>query len=232
MRLHRFYINKKIESKKFDIDDKDLVFQWKKVFRYNVGSQVIVFDGSGLEYLSVITSLRNLGATLEIIKSREIQKSEKSIWLCMSMIKKDKFEFVTEKATELWVNTIVPIQTERSEKKNLNTKRVEKIIKEASEQSGRGDLTNILDIYDIEKLLESGILPQEKIFLDPNRPPIKEYLKSNNNQKSIAIFIGPEGGFGENDLKIFEKYNVYGFSIGPQILRAETAPIVALSLFL
>ncbi len=232
MRLHRFYIDKKIDSKIFDVTDRDLVFQWKKVFRYNVGSQVIVFDGSGIDFLCIITSLRNLGATLEIIKSKEIQKPNKSIWLCMSMIKKDKFEFVAEKATELWANCIIPIQTERSEKKNLNTKRIEKIIKEASEQSGRGDLTKLLEIKKIEEILESGTLPQEKIFLDPTMPPIDQYLKSNTNQKSIAIFIGPEGGFGESDINIFKKYNVYGFSVGPQILKAETAPIVALSLFL
>lgn len=232
MRLHRFYIEQKINSKKFDISDKNLVHQWKKVFRYNVGSQVIVFDGSGFDFLCVITSLRNLGATLEVIGSKEVPKPKNSIWICMSVIKKDNFEFVAEKSTELWVKTLIPVLTERSEKKNLNQERIRKIIKESSEQSGRGDLTNLLDIYRLENLLELGILPQEKIFLHPERPPIEQYLKSNTDQKSVAVFIGPEGGFSEGDIEIFEKYNIYGYSLGPQILRAETCPIVISSLLL
>ena len=77
MRLHRFYVNTPISGKVFDISDRDLVHQWKSVFRYNVGSQVILFDGIGVDYLVMITSLRNLGATVEIpFKSTKGTKSK------------------------------------------------------------------------------------------------------------------------------------------------------------
>lgn len=232
MRLHRFYINKKIEEKKFDVDDKDLVHQWKKVFRYNVGSQVILFNGSGFDFHCIITSLRNLGATLEAIEKIEVKKVDKSIWLCQALIKKDNFEIVVEKATEIGVDFIVPILAERSEKKKVNQDRLLKIVKESSEQSGRGELLEIKPVFELEVLLSSGILPQEKIFFHPERPPIKQYLDSNTSQKSFALFIGPEGGWSERELEVFAKYNVFGFSFGPQIFRAETASIVACGLFL
>ena len=232
MRLHRFYIDKKIEGKSVEVSDRDIVHQWKKVFRYNVGSQVIIFDGSGFEYICLISSLRNLGATLTILKQKEILKPEKNIWLCQAIIKKDNFETIVEKATELGVSTIVPLLSERSEKKKINIERLLKIIKEGSEQSGRGNLMKMEKINSLEDILSSGILPQEKIFFHQERPHIEQYLKKKTNQKSFALFIGPEGGWTEKEIEIFSKYNVLGFSLGNQILRAETASIVSSALFL
>lgn len=232
MRLHRFYIDKPITDKTFDVTDKDMVHQWKKVFRYNVGSQVIVFDGGGFDFTCIITSLRNLGATLTVLNKKEVVKPPKNIWLCVSLLKKDNFELVVQKAVEIGVSHIVPILFDKSEKKKINKDRLEKIIKEASEQSGRSDLAKVENVSELEDLLSSGILPQEKIFFDREKPPIKDYLNSNINQYSFAIFIGPEGGFSEKDLKTFEKYNISGFELGKTTLRAETASIVASSLFL
>lgn len=232
MRLHRFYINKKIENKKIDIDDKELIHQWKKVFRYNVGSSVIVFDGSGFEYICFIESLRAIDATLGILEKREILKPKNSLTMVCSIIKKDNFELLVEKLTEIGVNTIIPLISERTEKKKLNTERLLKIIKEASEQCGRGDLTILKETETLESLFQKGYLAQEKIFFDMDRPPIENYFKSFGNQKSFAIFIGPEGGWSNKDKEIFSKYNINGYSMGFNTLRAETAGIVASGLFL
>jgi 16S rRNA (uracil1498-N3)-methyltransferase len=232
MRLHRFYINKKITEKTFDIVDSTLVHQWKKVFRYNVGGQVILFDGFGYDFTCIITSLKNLGATVSVLDKKEVLKQNRKIWLCVSLLKKDNFELVVQKATELGVSNIVPVLFDRSEKKKINEKRLEKIIKEASEQSGRGELMILHPVQTLENLLSSGILPQEKIFLNMDRPPIKNYLNSQKDQYSFSIFVGPEGGFSQKDLDIFKKYNILGFELGKTTLRAETASIVAPSLFL
>src|SRR3972149_5346143 len=90
MRLHRFYVDKPITDETFDVNDRDLIAQWRSVFRYNVGSQVVLFDGSGVDYLCMITSLRNLGATVSIIKKTKndfVPSCE--LWLCVGIIKKD-----------------------------------------------------------------------------------------------------------------------------------------------
>lgn len=235
MRLHRFYVETPITSDNFDITDKDLVHQWKKVFRYNVGSQVILFDGSGIDYLAIISSIRNLGATVNILKKHKLDLvPRKNIWLCMSLIKKDNFDLVVQKATELGVNHIVPIISEHSEKKKLNLERMKKIVIEATEQSGRGDILEIHNTMTLKEIFETGLLPQEKIVLHPTGSgviPFKQYINS-INQASFAVFIGPEGGFSEKEILFFKQYNMPLFSLGSQILRAETAGIAISSLML
>lgn len=233
MRLHRFYINTPVSSDNFDINDKDLVHQWKKVFRYNVGSQVIVFDGSGTDYHCMISSLRNLGATLSVIKKIKTADtaSRKNIWLCMAVIKKDNFDLVVQKATELGVNHIVPIVCEHSEKKKINTERMKKIIVEATEQSGRGDIMEIHNTLSLSEIFEKGFLPQEKVVFHPEGISFSQY-KNSTNQVSFALFIGPEGGFSDKEINLFKQNHIQMVSMGKQILRAETAGIVSSGLFL
>lgn len=225
MRLHRFYITEKVEGKSATILDRDLIHQWRKVFRYNVGSQVIVFDGSGVECRAVIAKMSPSEAELSIVETKEIVPPAKNLWLCLSLIKKDNFELVVQKAVELGVSHIVPILGERSEKKKLNMERLEKIVREATEQSGRGELLNVHEPITLPKLFENGILPQEKVFFHPEYPPVEQYVSAQTKQYSFAYFIGPEGGFSENEIELFRQYNVPGFELGPRILRAETAAI-------
>lgn len=232
MRLHRFYISKTIPEEEFDITDKELIHQWKTVFRYNVGSQVIIFNGDGFDYLVMITSIRNLGATVEIIKKMKVKNKPKlNIYLCAGVIKKDNFEFVVQKATELGVCAIVPVLCERSEKKNINMERLLKIAKEASEQSGRGDVPLIHEIVELEDLLKSDFLPHNKAVLHLEGEYIGDYL-SRNQTKDLAFFVGTEGGWSEREIKVFAENNVMSVCLGPQVLRAETASIAVSSLLL
>lgn len=231
MRIHRFYITTPISGKKFDITDRDLIHQWRSVFRYNVGSQVILFDGSGTDYLCMIISLRNLGATVEVIEEIDgVKKPKTKVWLCLGLIKKDNFELVVEKATELGVSHIVPVLCDRSEKKNINLERLRKIAIEASEQSGRGSVPVIHEIAEIPNLLQDKNLPQEKILLNLEGKYIKDVVSEKTEE--IAIFIGPEGGWSDNETKLFTSNNIPSISLGPQVLRAETASIAVSSILL
>ena len=125
-----------------------------------------------------------------------------------AIIKKDNFELVVQKAVELGVNHIVPILGERSEKKKLNMERLEKIVHEATEQSGRGELMKVYEPTTLPKLFSSGMLPQEKIFFHPEYPPVQDYLSAQTKQYSFAYFIGPEGGFSEEEIELFKKHNI------------------------
>jgi len=232
MRLHRFYIDTPIKENTFDVSDRDLVHQWKSVFRYNVGSQVILFDGTGSDYLVMITSLRNLGATVEVVeKMANTKKIKMNLWLCVGIIKKDNFELVVQKATELGVSHIIPLLCERTEKKNLNMERLQKIVVEASEQSGRGDVPMIHEIVKIKDLLDKDVLPNSAIVLNFNAKSIGEYL-SNKKITDLAVFVGPEGGWTEGEIEEFNKHNIESVSLGSQVLRAETASIAVSSLLL
>lgn len=233
MRLHRFYVTTTIEGKKFDIADRDLVHQWKSVFRYNVGSQVILFDGRGTDYLCMITSLRNLGATLEVYKEKKTDDVPRNnVYLCMALVKKDNFELIAQKVTEIGVTNIIPILCEHSEKRKLNMQRLNKILVEATEQSGRGDVPVIHEIMKIEEVFQKGILPQEKIVLHPEGDSLRKYLSGLHETNSFAVFVGPEGGFSPKEIALLKSYNVPAISLGSQILRAETAAIAISSLLI
>lgn len=232
MRLHRFYISTPIEAETFEVTNRDLIHQWKNVFRYNVGSQVILFDGRGSDYLAMITSLRNLGATVSGIKKMKSSfVPQRDLWLCVGIAKKDTFEMVAQKATELGVTHLVPVLCERSEKKNLNMERLEKITIEAAEQSGRGDVPTTHPIKILSEVLESTELPKDKIVLHPDGELIADFL-GHTNPKRLAVFLGPEGGFSEKEIGEFSSHNIPAISLGTQILRAETAAIAVASLLL
>jgi 16S rRNA (uracil1498-N3)-methyltransferase len=232
MRLHRFFVHTPITNETFDLADKDLVHQWKHVFRYNVGSQVVLFDGSGVDYYCMITSLRNLGATVQVMRKVENNPgSRKNVWLCMAMIKKDNFEWVAQKATELGVTHIVPLLCEHSEKRKLNMDRMRTIAIEASEQSGRGDIPVIHDPVKIGDVLQSGMLPQEKVLFHPDGIPFDQY-KHGTLASSVALFVGPEGGFSDKEIALCKIYNMPVVTLGKQILRAETAGITVSALLL
>ncbi|MES3005064.1 MAG: RsmE family RNA methyltransferase [Patescibacteria group bacterium] len=232
MRLHRFYTSTPIESDNFEFNDREVIHQWKKVFRYNVGSQVIVFDGRGMDYLCMISALRPGGASLMVVNRKKTDFSNrKNIVLCVGLIKKDNFEMVVQKAVELGVNHIVPVLCERSEKRKINPERLDKIIIESTEQSGRGDLMTVSKSMTIQEVLDLGILPQEKVAFHPDGTSFKQY-KENTKQVSFAAFVGPEGGFSDKEIELFRKHNMQVLALGQTILRAETASIVVASQFL
>lgn len=232
MRLHRFYIQDNCEGKEIIVTNRNIIHQWKKVFRYNVGSQVIVFNGEDGDCHAVIMRMSPSEAVLSVLERKEMVKPSKNIWACVSLIKKDNFELTVQKLVELGVSHVVPVIGERSEKKNINTERLQKIIQEATEQSGRGELLKVHQLTTLGELFQSGVLPQEKIFFHPGYPAIKEYVERNVNQYSYAYFIGPEGGWSDNEVEFFKEYNVVGLSLGTNILRAETAAIAAATLLL
>ena len=231
MRLHRFYINLPLEHSRESIKDERLIHQWRDVFRYNVGSEVILFDGSGNEYDCTIEKLTNREAEVRLVSERKGIMPEKEIVLCQSLIKKDKMEWVVEKATELGVSKIVPIVSERSEKKGFNLERARKIAIEAAEQSGRADVP----VIESSKHLVDSIkdCEGEKIVFDPSGELIQDSRFMNHESSTLnpkSIFVGPEGGWTPQEIERFKNLNIEIFSLGKLTLRAETAAIVALTI--
>ncbi len=225
MRIDRFFINAPIEGGRVHIADDNLFHQWKHVFRYQVGTQTIIFNGDGYEYTAVIEELGNREATCAILQKKKALLPEKDLWLFMSLIKKDKFELTIQKSTELGVNHIVPLETEFSNERRIDIKRFQKILTEASEQCGRGNVPVLHDIMSFTDAL--SFVSEENIT---------PYIAHQGGEEGIvnapiktALFIGPEGGFSPDELHIC-KEKAYGtLSLGQFILRAETAAIVGLS---
>ncbi len=264
MRLHRFYINKEIK-KEVHVDDKELLHQWIKVFRLKASdpsqiksqfdgvSRIIIFNGGNSEYEAYFKILSKQEAIL--IVDKEIKNPHQSasnprssasveLHIFQSIIKKDNFEFVVEKCTEIGVSAFHPIISERSEKKNLNLERLNKIAKESAEQSGKTALPKIFN----PELLEKAILgfDGELFVLDFDGENFSSSLRAKcgnsdnpsqiksqfDGARKIGILIGPEGGWTEKERGLFKQKGIKSVSFGPQILRAETASIVASALIL
>lgn len=236
MRLHRFFIDEKIgDNEKITVKDSGLVHQWQKVFRYTTGSRVILLDGSGFEYLAVIMNVLGPRVELEIIEKKEGSKggekkdSDNETWLLMSIIKNNNFDLVLEKATELGIDVIVPVISDRTIKKSINMDRSKRILKESAEQSGR---VSVPKIYDPLKLAGAIDLFNEgggKLFVC-NMDGDKWSEKILKKNKKIGFMIGPEGGWSEKEIQLFNQKEYAHLKIGEHVLRAETAAIVACAL--
>lgn len=233
MRLHRFYVSQPL-GEDVVIKDVSVINQWSKVFRYKEGDFVILFNGDSSEYYFCIRSLKNKECTLKLEKTIPSFIPTKKINLYLSVIKKDNFELVVQKATELGVHAIIPILGDHSEKKGLNEERLRKIAIEASEQCGRGDIPHLYPITTLKEALESNLSEANSLVLQMgglsfSDKKLEDILK---NSSAINVFIGPEGGWSENEIETFKNKGLTFVSLGETVLRAETAAITACALSL
>ena len=243
----RFFIAEKIydeslSENKLIISDEKIIHQIKNVLRKKEGESVVILDGRGSEFFGTIFELSKKEIKIEKDKINFYEKDNferdiTEIILAPAILKKDNFEFVMQKCTEIGVKNFQPIISERTEKDNLNFERLEKITKEASEQSEKIFLPEIFQTKKLEEFLteKTNNLSNEsnfKIFALEFSFKKYEFSKFRKITGEIIFLIGPEGGWGEEDLKLFEKFNVEKVSLGSQILRAETASISLATLLL
>lgn len=235
MRLHRFYLPEEIGKKEtVKIDDPKLMHQWRSVFRYTTGAQLILFDGSGSEYWGVIDQINPNFANIRIMDTKKEEKTPKNeafgVWIAAALIKNDNFDWILQKATELGVSGILPILAERTVKKNLNMERSVRIVQEAAEQSGRLDVPTVSEPRTIKEVLEGF---DGKVIVCQGGEDSKPFSKKMLPKEGKVMFvIGPEGGWSPKELEFFAKKKYTQVSIGKNVLRAETAAIVVSALTL
>lgn len=228
MKLHRFFVENKIENIFLKVKDSRILDQWNKVLRYAPQDKIIIFDGSSYDFDCIIEKISREEAVLQIIKKRKGLVLDKKITLYQSIIKKDKMEWVIEKATELGVSKIVPIISEKSEKKDLNLERAQKIAVEASEQCGRSDIPEIGNVLKLKDLFVE--IPENGAVFDPSGVDLKSSILD-TKYSELNLFIGPEGGWSSKELEMFKNLSIPIYSLGSFTLRAETATVVALAKF-
>lgn len=239
MRLHRFYVEEPIGIKtEVVVRSASLAHQIKNVFRLRKGDLVVLFDGSGSDYQCELLESDGKSVTLRVVSAgRSRYMPSRRVYLYAALVKKDNFETIAEKATELGVTDIVPLLAEHSEKKSVNEARLRRIILEAAEQSGRGDVPVVHPVTDLkESMFYFGKARTPKVKqIDPEYAVafhIEGELfeqKKFSNDEDIAIFIGPEGGWSPDEIDMFHKNDIEVRSLGAQVLRAETAVVAALS---
>jgi 16S rRNA (uracil1498-N3)-methyltransferase len=229
MRLHRFFIHEPIgEQKEITLSDEKLVHQLRNVFRFKSGDSLVLFDNSGSEYVSEIKNITSDEVSVTIIDVWDTCFSpKKKVNLCVSIIKKDNFEWILEKCTEVGVTSFTPVISERTEKKNIDIIRANKILQEASEQSGRCTLPILNEIISLENVLKRD--GKNLIAFDGEGEMFIEKFFSTGD---VSVLIGPEGGWSDKEISLMKTYEVKIVSLGKQTLRAETAAVAISSLLL
>lgn len=223
MKIHRFIGSFDLSKKEIEIINPENIKQIKDVLRMEKGDKIILSDGKGKEaevVIDEITKNKISTSVLELISKQELNRK---VTLFLAILKKENFELSVQKAVEVGVSNIVPIVTERTIKTGLNIDRLEKIILEASEQSGRSIVPTLSPIFDFQAALANGSSANEKIIFDPQGIDFPRY----EGVASVSIFIGPEGGFTEKEINLAKDFGYIVASLSSLTLRGETAAIVA-----
>lgn len=223
MKIHRFIGDFDLSDKEVYILNKENIKQIRDVLRLTAGEKVILSDGAGIGAEVTLTNVSSDEVKGTIEKIVESPKDEKVVKLYLAILKKENFELAVQKAVEIGVSGIVPVITERTIKTGLNFERLNKIVIEASEQSGRSILPTVYDILDFKEALIDGGVADEKTLFDLNNKP----HTSHKDAKSVSLFVGPEGGFTEAEVSMARDYGYDIASLGALTLRGETAAIVA-----
>jgi len=230
MKQHRFFVDGQIEdADEVLLSDRSIVHQIVDVLRLRNGDPVILLDGTGIEFHGVIKSSIKKQLIISKERVKKISKtSEVNVHLFAALIKKDKFEWVLQKATELGVTRITPIITDRTEKLSISMDRADKIVREASEQSERADVPFLDEPISLKEAL--SICETIPVILHLGVPRIN--VTQLRETQNVAVFVGPEGGFSDRDLEQFKRKHAQVVSLGEQVLRAETANVAICSLLL
>ena len=199
-----------------------------KVMRIKPGENFSLFNETG-EWQAKINEISKGIVKFSIIKKLREKNKELDLWLAFTPIKSNYFNFMIQKATELGVTKFIPIISERTIVRKINTDRLKKIIIEACEQSNRLTIPSIDETGNLENFLKKN-KKINIIFGDINTENTK--IDSVKFKKSpICVLIGPEGDFTENEREKIKKFeNIYSLKINNNILRSETATISALSI--
>ena len=197
-----------------------------KVMRINTGEVFSLFNKSG-EWEAIINEISKNNLTFKVQKQLRQKENESEIWLAFSPIKSNYFNFMIQKATELGVTKLIPVLTERTIVRKINIERLSKIVIEASEQSNRLSIPEILETQSLDNFLKNNN-SINLIFGDLNTD--NKNIKTDNDNP-ICILIGPEGDYTVDEReKILNFKGTQSIKLSNNILRSETAVISALSI--
>ena len=207
--------------------NKDQSKYLKSVMRLKINDNFSLFNKGG-EWNTKIISINKGIVEFQVQNRLRQSNKEREIWLVFTPIKSNYFNFMLQKATEIGVTKLFPITTERTIVRKINEDRINKILIESSEQSNRLTVPSMEKIQKLEKFLDDN-KNINLIFGDLNTDSKKIELK--DPLKPIAVLIGPEGDFSENErAKILKFHEVQSIKLNDNILRSETAVISSLSI--
>lgn len=244
--MHRFFVSRdeiSSDSIKLYGENAEHIF---KVLRLRRGDKIIVCDGEENEYVCMIEYSDKKTVSCSIIeKGKSSSEPDVRVHIFQGIPKAAKMDIIIQKCTELGMDCLTPVDTERvvvnrsmdpgiGSSFSNKLSRWQRIAEEASKQSGRGRIPKIQSPVDYNEMMELikdydlCVIPYEK----EGSVGLKHVLRGKNNIKSIAVVIGPEGGFAEDEIKYAISKGAVPVTLGPRILRTETAGFACLSIIM
>jgi len=238
--MQRYFIPQPFEDGMLVISGDDAK-HIQKVMRMQVGQTILVVSENHA-YEAIIDGF--VGQDVRVKKSSEALRSNelpKKVTICCGLPKGEKLDLITQKATELGMFELLLFEAERSivkwdvQKGKKKQERLQKIAKEAAEQSHRNVVPAIREVMTFKQLLQLTkqydllFVADEEDAKQVERTQLAEHLKNAYDKHSICIVFGPEGGLSRYEIQALKENGFQPIALGPRILRAETAPLYALS---
>jgi 16S rRNA (uracil1498-N3)-methyltransferase len=226
----RLYVDADLGEDREVILSRDQCHYLKVVMRREPGEQLKLFNGRDGEWLAKISNLGKRDGSATILTHLREQDLPPDLWLLFAPIKKARTDFIVEKAAELGVRRIQPVRTDFTNSERIRQDRLQAHAIEAAEQCESTHLAEVAELRPLDSIL-SDWGDRQLIFCDERRDALilGEKLQAGT---PTAILIGPEGGFSDREVQMLRsKPFVTSASLGPRILRADTAAIAALSIW-
>jgi 16S rRNA (uracil1498-N3)-methyltransferase len=201
------------------------------VMRRGVGDTLAVFNGRNGEWRAEVREAGKRGGTLEAVEQTAPQRDPPDLWLIFAPIKKARTDFIVEKAAEMGAARIMPVQTEFTNSERVRQDRLQAHAVEAAEQCGGTFVPDVSDLQKLDRLLADWPEDRRLMFCDEGLAGAGKTLGQAGGGK-WAILIGPEGGFSEAErARLHALPFAHAVSLGPRILRADTAAVAALTVW-
>ena len=200
------------------------------VMRLGIGAELLVFDGQSGEWLALIAEAAKKRMVLKVERRTREAEAVSDLWLAFAPVKRAQTDWLVEKATELGAARLLPVITQRTIAERLRLERLRAIAIEAAEQCGRTRLPEIAEGANLTQLLGTRDQGRPLYFADERGG---EAASSAFRPGPAMILTGPEGGFTDEERELVRRApNTVPISLGPRILRAETAALAALAVFM
>lgn len=214
--------------------DRDQAHYLVNVMRMGEGEGLLIFNGREGEWAARIVKAGK--KSLDLLVEAEMRKQDQvpDLELLFAPVKRARLDFLVQKACELGVSSIRPVMTRRTNVARVKDTRLEANVIEAAEQCGRMTVPEVKPVIDLSKLLDEWPSERRIIFCDEARDakPMAEALKGESADGGWSILIGPEGGFDDNERqRLLDHPACLPVSLGPRIMRADTAALAALTIW-
>lgn len=225
----RLFVDGPLQAGGTVILDEARAHYLRHVLRLGEGARIALLDGASGEYAGRLTAFAKKAATVDVGERVRPFAPSSDAWLCFAPIRQARMDVLIEKAVELGAARLVPVLMQRGQVNRVNLERLQAQVREAAEQCERLDLPPVMEPVALRELLAAW--PADRVMYAALER--REAAPLSAAAGPTALLVGPEGGFDQAEVSLLEAQSfVRPVSLGPMILRAETAAIAGLSLLL